>query len=1046
MSGVKLMKKSIFRWRAFQESRHALALAGVACLLLTAPQAVVGGTVGRVVAIGGHGSDLALDEARGVLYVANFTANRVDVLNAAEGSVQSSINVAAQPSSLALSVDGRYLVVTHFGNVTAPASPSNGVTVIDLSANSRSSFSLGSAPLGVAFGLDNKAIIVTTTEFLLFDPVTGNASNLGSISGVTTKALPQPVASFPSNIVAASMAASGDGLFVFGSAAVQSGAGGATSGGQTLEFVYDVTTKRVNAVVWTWAPPPGPRVVSSNYDGSLHMTGWAMHDRNMDVGFNQLPNAEGTFNVGTHVFDHVRGRIYAQYREASQTTQQNTTPPPANLLVLDADNLAVRERLLVPENFSGKSIVNSDASLMYGISDSGILIIPLGDSIRAPRIVANKEDLVFRGNFCDRRVSSQEITLLDPSGANTDYSISVNISGVTVTPSQGVTPATIRVNVDPNAFQNQKGTVTGLLTISSARAANVIKQVRLLINNREPDQRGTTVNIPGTLVDLLADPTRDRFYVLRQDTNQVLVFDATSQTQIATLRTANVPTQLAITFDRRWLLVGSDAAQVIRVYDLETLEESIPVRMPSGHYPRSIAASGKAILVASRVAGPEHKISRVDFPSRVAIALPTLGIYENKIDINTTLVGSPNGRTILGVQSTGGVLLYDANADTFTISRKDFPSLAGAYAASSFDQYVVGNQVLNASLVSIGSFESNSGRSSGFAFLDQGGFRTVAPDSSSPGIIQRVAFSGSSLLRGTRMVEAPLLAVATSSSTAPPSTTGNRDQWVPIFTRTVQPMYNRNALVTLTTSGITVLPWNFDAATAIPRIERVVNSGDSTSAVAPGSLVSIFGSDLSPINQATQQMPAPTALGESCLTVNGIPVPVIFVSPSQINGQLPFQVDGSVQMVLRTPGGVSDNFNLTILPGAPGVFRNGSAGTQRDLPAVYRASNGLLVTDTNPVHRGDTITIYLTGLGRTSPSVEAGVPAPSDPLAAVLLPPTVNIGGAELPVEFAGLVPNTIGVYQINARVPFHTPIGFDQSLTVSQGSSTTSLSVRVID
>ncbi|MBL8175713.1 MAG: DUF1668 domain-containing protein [Bryobacterales bacterium] len=1039
------MKKSIFRWSAFQESRRGLALAGIACLLLTAPQAVVGGTVGRVVAIGGHASDLALDEARGVLYVANFTANRVDVVNAAEGTVQSSINVAAQPSSLALSVDGRYLVVAHYGTVTAPASPSNGVTVIDLSANSRSSFSLGSAPLGVAFGLDNKALIVTTTEFLLFDPVSGNAANLGSISGVTTRALPQPLASFPSNIVAASMAPSGDGLFVFGSAAVQSGSGASSNGGQTLEFTYDVTTKRVNAIVWTWAPPPGPRAVSANYDGSLHMTGWAMHDRNMDIAINQLPNGEGLFNVGTHVFDHVRGRVYAQYREVSQSTQQNQVLPPAHLLVLDADNLAVRERLLVPENFGGKSIVNSDASLMYGISESGIMMVPLGDTIRAPRIVANKEDLVFRGNFCDRRVSSQEITLLDPSGANTDYSIAVNIAGVTVTPAQGVTPATIRVNVDPNAFQNQKGTVTGLLTITSSRAANVIKQVRLLINNREPDQRGTAVNIPGTLVDLLTDPVRDRFYVLRQDTNQVLVFDATNQTQIATLRTANVPTQLAITFDRRWLLIGSDAAQLIRVYDLETLEESIPIRMPSGHYPRSIAASGRAILAASRVAGPEHKISRVDFPSRVAIALPTLGIYENKIDINTTLVPAPNGRTILGVQATGGVLLYDANADTFTISRKDFPSLAGAYAASSFDQYVVGNQVLNASLVSIGSFESNSGRSSGFAFLDQGGFRTVAPDSASPGIIQRVAFGGSQLLRGTRMVEAPLLAAATGTTNTQP-TTANDQRWVPIFTRTVQPLYSRNALISLTTSGITVLPWNFDAATAIPRIERVVNSGDSTSAVAPGSLVSIFGSDLSPINQATQQMPAPTALGESCLTVNGIPVPVIFVSPNQINGQLPFQADGSVQMVLRTPGGVSDSFNLTILPGAPGVFRNGTAGAQRDLPAVFRASNGLLVTDTNPVHRGDTITIYLTGLGRTSPSVEAGVPAPSDPLAAVLVAPTVRLGGAELPVDFAGLVPNTIGVYQINARVPFHTPIGFDQSLTVSQGSSSTSVSVRVID
>lgn len=1035
------MKKSIFLLRTFQAGRHWLAIAGVLCSLLAGPQAMEGGTVGKVVAIGGLASDLALDEARGVLYVANFTANRIDVVEVNGGSVTSSINVAAQPSSLALSTDNRYLVVTHYGNVSS-GSPANGLTVIDLSANARQTFALGSTPLGVAFGLDNRALIATATEFLLFDPVTGNTQTLGTVNGVTTKALPQPVASFPSNIVGTSMTTSGDGLWVFGTAAVSGGTG---AGNQSLEFVYDVTTKRVNAVLWTWAPPPGPRAVSSNYDGTVHMSGWAMHDRNMDIALNQFPGSQGTFNIGTHVFDNVRGRVYAQFLEASATGQSNVAVTPM-MQVLDADNLAVREKFLLPENFSGKSILNSDASMMFGISESGVLMIPLADSIRAPRVLSTKEDLVFRGNFCDRRVSSQEFTLLDPSGANTDFTLSVSIPGVTVTPTQGVTPATIRVNVDPNAFQNQKGTVSALINIKTGRGANIPNPIRVLINNREPDQRGTVVNVPGKLVDLLADPVRDRFYVLRQDTNQILVFDGSTQTQVATLRTANVPTQLAITFDRKWLLVGHDAAQLIKVFDLDSLEETLPIRMPSGHYPRSIAASAKAILAASRVAGPENKISRVDMLARIATELPTLGVFENKIDLNTILVAAPNGRTILGAQANGVVYLYDANVDSFTISRKDLPALGGAYAASSFDLYVVGNNVLNASLVSIGQFETNSGRSSGFAFLDQGGFRTVAPDSSSPGIIQRVNFTGSQLLRGTRMIEAPVLAVASNASGGTGTTANFTAAYTQIFTRSVQPLYSRNAIVNLTTSGFTVLPWAFDAAVAAPRIERVVNSADSTSSVAPGSLISIFGSELSPINQTTQQIPAPTVLGESCLTVNGLPVPVIFVSATQINGQLPFQVDGSVQMVLRTPGGISDSFNMTVIPGAPGVFRNGTAGTQRDLPSLFRTSNGLLVTDSNPVHRGDTITVYLTGLGRTSPAVDAGVPAPSEPLASAVVRPTVSIGGAELPVDYAGLVPGTIGVYQINARVPFHTPIGLDQLLSITQGSGTTTIGVRVVD
>jgi uncharacterized protein (TIGR03437 family) len=105
----------------------------------------------------------------------------------------------------------------------------------------------------------------------------------------------------------------------------------------------------------------------------------------------------------------------------------------------------------------------------------------------------------------------------------------------------------------------------------------------------------------------------------------------------------------------------------------------------------------------------------------------------------------------------------------------------------------------------------------------------------------------------------------------------------------------------------------------------------------------------------------------------------------------------------------------------------------------------LLVTASNPVHRGDTISIYLTGLGRTSPAVEAGVPAP-DPPVSVVVAPVVTLAGVDLPVEFAGLSPGSIGVYQINVRVPPNVPPGLDQALTISQGSSATTLSVRVVD
>jgi DNA-binding beta-propeller fold protein YncE len=116
-----------------------------------------GGTFGTVVSIGGEASDLALDQTRGVLYIANFTANRIDVMTLSNNTIKTSINVAAQPSSIALSPDGHYLVATHFGPAAAPGSPSNALTVIDLTNQGTQTFSLGNAPLGVAFGADGIA-------------------------------------------------------------------------------------------------------------------------------------------------------------------------------------------------------------------------------------------------------------------------------------------------------------------------------------------------------------------------------------------------------------------------------------------------------------------------------------------------------------------------------------------------------------------------------------------------------------------------------------------------------------------------------------------------------------------------------------------------------------------------------------------------------------------------------------------------------------------------------------------------------------------------
>jgi len=991
--------------------------AWLATAALAAP--LWGGVFGEVVAIGGHASDIALDEARGVLYIANFTANRIDVVPLESRRVETSMSVAPQPSSIALSPDGRYLVVTHFGNFEPPASGTNALTVIDLETRGKRTFALGAPALGVAFGRSSRALVVTTTDFLLFDPVSGAVDSLGTIPELAATSLPAPPANFPPQIVATSLNVSGDGMKIYGLT-------------DTFEFGYDVRNGWLRILNYTSSPEQGPRVVSVNQDGSKYLAGWVLHGTNIwNPGFGvwslaEFPDPEGLLQVGSHAIDDSRGRIYAQVTTAATANEKNRPPI---LQVLRSDNLAEIDRLRLPENLAGKSLLSSDRNMMYSISDSGVLFLPVGELNKLPRIETDREQLLFQGSFCDRNVQVQQFQIYSPGGVPTDFSLSATAPGVAVKPANGTTPATVTVEVDPAAFQLVSGTAEVLIEISSSAAVNIPDPVRVLVHTPEPDQRGTVVSVPGKLVDVLADPTRDRFYILRQDTNELLVFDGASYRQIAALPTGNTPTQMAITFDRRWLLVGHDNSQFVGVYDLETLQPSMPILTPGGHYPRSVAASGNAILTANRNADNTHSIDRVDLLARRAVELPSLGVYANDIDDQTVMVASPNGAAILIAMANGNVMLYDANADTFTVSRQDTDELSGAYAASAFGQYVVGDRLLNASLVTTSIMETGTGAPSGFAFVDDVGIRTTVPDASSPGVIQRVDIQTGQGTGMTRMAEAPLLG----------------DEAFP-FTRTLAPLYSRKVIISLTRSGFTVLPWNYDANVAPPKIGAVVNAADYTEPVAPGGLVSIFGQDLSPTNEASSQIPLPTALGNSCLTVNGVPVPVLFVSPTQINAQLPFETVGETTLILRTPGGVSDSYRLTIQPAAPAVFSMGVPGTTKTYPTIVRAKNGQIVTDANPIHREEMITIYLTGLGPTNPYVKEGIPAPSDPPAEALIPVELHIGPTGLPVSYAGLAPGQVGVYQINAYVPWWTPKGDKQPLVISQGSSTTTVYVRVVD
>jgi uncharacterized protein (TIGR03437 family) len=991
----------------------------------------MGATFGKVVTLGGHASDLALDERRQVLYLANLSARRIEVVSF-EGERREPIYVAAQPSSLALSPDSRFLAIGHLPLTSSVPSESTLplLTILDLDGRTETKIPLAAAPLAVAFGAGSRAFVVTQQALLLVDPLSGAVEDL-TPAGLTSLPLPVAAPSFPPQITQAGTAVtpSGEVVYVLAQTNRKVPGSGPDDEGTPIQAIlrFEPLTGALATVGITSSPLLGPRVISTDSTGDLFFAGWTLLTRSF-VQLAQVPYPTGTFQTGSHAIDDRLGIVYGQIPRSEQE--------PPTLSLFDLDNLTLRERIQLPEGLAGRSILSRDRRTLYSISDSGLMILPVADLPFARRLASRQEDVVFRSNFCRRDILSQAIDVVDLGGNRTPFTVTGAPAGVTVTALSDATPARVRIDVDPAVYRSRRGTTEAFLEIASPDAVNIPERIRLLINSQEPEQRGDIRNIPGRLVDILADPARDRLYILRQDRNLVLVYNASRMEEIARLRTANTPVQMAISRDRRLLIVGADNSQIATTYDLERLEPARPIVFPPGHYPRAFAVSNTAILATVRSASGPPKVDRIDLASGFATELPELGIFKNEISADSFLAASPSGWYVYLVEPGGRLMLYDASVDTFTAARSNPAALAGGVAALDDGRLAVGSRVFNQSLVRVGELPGD-GTAVGFAIASGRGLRLAA--ASGPGVVSRFDLTSFQPISPVQTVESPT--GDTPRLAAPP---GQRGQMILPFARNLVWLPAQNRIIALSASGLSILPGDFDVVPPPPSIDSITNLADGSGAIAPGSLVSLRGENLARTTLGTGRSPLPTFLGEVCVTVGTAFMPLSLVSPGEIRGQLPFGALGSVALVARTPWGTSEAVRPNVPAGAPAVFRTARAGPMTGLPNVYRRFNEDLVTDSNPIHPNDEIFILLTGGGVTTPRVGDGFAAPGDPLA-VAASPEVAISGVRLNDVVSFLVPGEIGVYQVSGVVPVTVPEGYDLPLTVSFGAVSTTIPVRVL-
>jgi uncharacterized protein (TIGR03437 family) len=254
-----------------------------------------------------------------------------------------------------------------------------------------------------------------------------------------------------------------------------------------------------------------------------------------------------------------------------------------------------------------------------------------------------------------------------------------------------------------------------------------------------------------------------------------------------------------------------------------------------------------------------------------------------------------------------------------------------------------------------------------------------------------------------------------------------------------------NGTITVTGQGASNAPQTVNVTytvTAIPTPvpTRVQNAGDGTiGPVAPGEIISIFGTNLGPTTGVTTTVSPTgffaTTLSETQVLFDNVPAAMWYASATQINAIVPYEVAGrattTMQVIYR--GTPSVSLNLQVAAAAPGFFL---------IPGTTQAAsfnqNGTINGVQAPAPKNTSIVLFGTGEGPTTPAGVTGLVIPADPtqLKHPIAPVTVTIGGRPAEVQYVGSAPGFVsGALQVNVLIPEDAPSGGAVPIVIRVGN-----------
>jgi uncharacterized protein (TIGR03437 family) len=205
--------------------------------------------------------------------------------------------------------------------------------------------------------------------------------------------------------------------------------------------------------------------------------------------------------------------------------------------------------------------------------------------------------------------------------------------------------------------------------------------------------------------------------------------------------------------------------------------------------------------------------------------------------------------------------------------------------------------------------------------------------------------------------------------------------------------------------------------------------------LAPGNVIQVYGTGFAQ-QTSIPQLPLPPTAGGTSLIIGGLQAPLFYVSPGQIDAQIPYELAGGkqYQVIVSANGALSAPVPIQVNSVAPGVLPYPNTST---LVAVRL--DGSLVSDASPAKPGDSLIIFAAGMGLTdNSSVVSGAGSPGlsagDMLAHPQAAPVMTIDGTVVTPGFVGLTPGLVGLYQINFQLPATTQNGYSEVILTQSG------------